>query len=85
MSTRRAIATRAPPDVAQKLVGELWLYPDGSIIVELSTKRPPDSALRTAVKVTEFLRGHGIDLSGEQQTKTKAALEYFADQLASAS
>ena len=78
-------AKSVPSDVAAKLVGELWIYPDGSLIMELSTKSTPDSALRTVVKVTEFLRGHGIDLSGEQQTKTKAALEYFANQLAIAS
>ena len=76
-------AKSVPSDVAAKLVGELWIYPDGSLIMELSTKSAPDSALRTAV--SEFLRGHGIDLSGEQQTKTKAALEFFANQLAAAS
>jgi hypothetical protein len=73
-----------PAEVATKVVGELWLYPDGSIIMELSTKSAPDSALRTALKVTEFLRGRGIDLSGDQQTKTRAALEFFANQLAGA-
>ena len=29
-----------------------------------------------------FLGGRGLDLSGEQQTKTKTALEYFAATLA---
>jgi hypothetical protein len=71
-----------PSEVAPKLVGELWLYPDGSHVVELSTKSSPDGALRTAVKVREFLRTCGIDLVGGQQTKTKTALEYFANQMA---
>ena len=28
-----------------------------------------------------FLAGQGVNLSGEQQTKTKTALEFFARQL----
>ena len=75
-------AKSVPSEIATKVVGELWLYPDGSLIMELSTKSAPDSALRTAMKVTEFLRGNGIDLSGEQHTKTKTALEFFANQYA---
>jgi hypothetical protein len=71
-------AKSVPVEIAQKLVGEVWPYPDGSQILELSTKSTPDRALHTAVKVAEFLRGHGIDLLGEQQTKTKAALEFFS-------
>ena len=43
-------AKSVPSDVAAKLVGELWIYPDGSLIMELSTKSAPDSALRTAVE-----------------------------------
>jgi hypothetical protein len=31
--------------------------------------------------VRAFLTERGIDLSGEQQTKTKAALEFFAAEL----
>jgi hypothetical protein len=32
--------------------------------------------------VRVFLNEHGIDLSGEQQTKTHTALEFFAAELA---
>jgi hypothetical protein len=31
-----------------------------------------------------YLGTHGIDLGGEQQTKTKTALEFFANELQSA-
>ena len=31
-----------------------------------------------------FLTGHGIDLSGEQETKTKKALEFFSQRLQAA-
>jgi hypothetical protein len=77
-------AKSVPAEVAQKLVGELWLYPDGSQIMELSTKSAPDSAIRTALKVVEYLRSCGIDLLGEQQTKTKTALEFFSKEQAGA-
>ncbi len=35
-----------PKDLGRRLVGELWLYPDGSRIVELSTKCLPHGGLR---------------------------------------
>jgi hypothetical protein len=59
------------------MVGELWLYPDGSQVVELSTKVPPPEAFQAALEWRAFLQTHGIDVSGEQQTKTKTALEFF--------
>lgn len=77
-------AKSVPSEVAPKLVAELWLYPDGSNIVELSTKSTPDRALRTAAAVTDFLQSCGIDLLGEQHTKTKTALEFFSSELAAA-
>jgi hypothetical protein len=74
----------APADFGRKLVGELWLYPDGSNIVELSTKCAPAEALDVAAEARAFLESHGIDLGSEQQTKTKTALEYFARELSQA-
>jgi hypothetical protein len=59
------------------LVGELWLYPDGSQVVELSTKAAPAEAFQAALEWRAFLEGLGIDLTAEQQTKTKTALEFF--------
>jgi hypothetical protein len=68
----------APEGFGRKMVAELWLYPDGSRIVELSTKCLPSEAFMVAAEARVFLSDRGIDLSGAQQTKTKAALEYFA-------
>ena len=65
-----------------RLVAELWLYPDGSRILELSTKSVPADALATALDLRMFLQGKGIDAGGDQQTKTKTALEFFAGELA---
>jgi hypothetical protein len=67
-----------PEGYGRKLVAEAWLYPDGSRILELSTKCPPADMLNVAVASRLFLSERGIDLSGEQQTKTRTALEYFA-------
>jgi hypothetical protein len=72
-----------PPEYSRgRLVAELWLYPDGSRILELSTKSAPADALATAVEVRHFLESRGIDLGGDQQTKTKTALEFFAGEMA---
>jgi hypothetical protein len=71
-----------PPELGRRLVVELWIYPDGSRVVELSTKSTPAEALRTAAQMRAFLASKAIPLSGEQQTKTKAALEFFAAELA---
>jgi hypothetical protein len=70
-----------PRAFARKVVAELWLYPDGSRIFELSTKCPPAEAFPVAAETRAYLEGLGIDLFGEQQTKTKTALEFFAAQL----
>jgi hypothetical protein len=74
-------ANFVPEGLEKKLVAELWLYPDGSRIAELSTKAAPGEALRTALTVRKYLTDRGIDLSGDQQTKTKTALEFFAREL----
>ncbi len=63
-------------------VAELWFYPDGSRILELSTKCAPAEGFQVAAEAKAFLAGRGVDLSGDQQTKTKTALEFFADELA---
>jgi hypothetical protein len=67
----------APKGFARKMVVELWLYPDGSRILELSTKCLPKEAFDVAAEARAFLMEHGVDLSGEQQTKTRTALEFF--------
>jgi hypothetical protein len=69
----------APEGFGRKLVGELWMYPDGSQIVELSTKARPEEAFQVSTEARAFLLSKGVDLSGEQQTKTKTALEFFSD------
>ena len=66
---------------SRKLVAEMWLYPDNSRILELSTKSAPSEAFQVAAETRAFLFEHGVDLDGEQETKTRKALEFFAEQL----
>ena len=70
-----------PKDFGRRLVAELWLYPDGERILELSTKCGPQEGMQVAAEARAFLAGRGVDLYGEQQTKTKTALDYFAKNL----
>lgn len=70
-----------PEGYGRKLVAELWLYPDGSRILEVSTKCAPGEAFQVAAESSAYLTEQGIELSGEQQTKSKAALEFFAAEL----
>ena len=72
----------APSELGRKLVAEVWLYPDGSRLLELSTKCLPGEAFQVAAESRAFLTGKGVDLGGEQETKTRKALEFFAAQLA---
>jgi hypothetical protein len=68
----------SPGGLDRRMVAEMWLYPDNTRILELSTKCPPEQALDTAARAKRFLLDQGVEVTGEQQTKTKTALEYFA-------
>ena len=70
-----------PKGYDRRMVAELWLYPDGERILELSTKCRPNEALQVAGEARVFLADRGVDLYGEQQTKTRTALEYFSSTL----
>ena len=71
----------SPEGLGRKMVAELWMYPDDSRILELSTKCTPAEAVQVALETRLHLQKRGVDLSGEQQTKTKTALEFYAQHL----
>jgi hypothetical protein len=48
-----------PEGLGRKLVGELWLYPDGSQIVELSTRALPSEAFRPRPRLGPFYPAAG--------------------------
>jgi hypothetical protein len=71
-----------PPDFpGRRWVAELWNYPDGSRILELSTKCAPSEAFQIAAQSKAYLASKGVDLFAEQQTKTRTALKFFASEL----
>jgi hypothetical protein len=74
-----------PKELGRRMVAELWFYPDGSRILELSTKCTATNAFQVAAEARSFLSEKGVSLNGRQETKTKAALTFFSKQLRAAS
>jgi len=70
-----------PPELDRRIVAELWNYPDGSRVLELSTRTATNEMFQVAAEARAYLESNGIDLSGEQQTKTKKALQYYVKHL----
>jgi hypothetical protein len=67
-----------PKAFPRKMVAELWFYPNGQRILELSTKCAPGEAFQVAAETRAFLTDSGVNLSGLQETKTRTALEHFS-------
>ena len=67
-----------PKELNRRLVAEVWLYPDGSRVLELSTRCGTTEAFQVAAELRAFLGAKGVEVSGEQETKTRKALEYFS-------
>jgi len=67
-----------PEGGSRRVVAEVWLYPDDSHILELSTKCAGSEMFQVAAEGRAFLSRAGVTPSGEQHTKTRAALEYFS-------
>jgi hypothetical protein len=70
-----------PAGYRRELVGEMWLYPDDSRILELSTRCTRPEAAAVAAETRAFLTGLGIEISAQQETKTRKALEFFSKRL----
>jgi hypothetical protein len=71
----------SPAGFDRKLVAELWLYPDNSRVLELSTKCTPSEAFQAAAESRAFLTERGVSLGGEQEAKTNKALQFFSKRL----
>jgi hypothetical protein len=71
----------APEGFARRIAVELWSYPSGSRILELSTKCQPGEAFHAAAETRAYLSERGVDLDGKQETKTRTALSYFSKAL----
>ena len=55
--------------------------PNGEDLVEVSIKVPPKKAPQAQKELDKHLRDFGLDPKGAQETKTRTALEYFAEML----
>jgi hypothetical protein len=67
-----------PDGLSRRHVAELWFYPNGSRILEISTKTLPSGAFHAAAESRAYLAERGVPLTGLQETKTRAALTHFA-------
>jgi hypothetical protein len=68
-------------DFDRPITMEMWLYPDGSRIMEVSTKCLPKEAFQVATAFKAYLAGRGIVLGADQSAKTKSSLEFFSARL----
>jgi hypothetical protein len=69
----------------RQVAAELWFYPDGSRLLEISTKSPRDNAFQVLAECRALLARHGISSEGPQETKTHKALDCFSKLYARAS
>jgi hypothetical protein len=74
-------ARHQPKDFDQRITVELWLYPDGSRIFEISTKCPPKDGFQVAAEFKAYLAKCSIKWTEAQGTKTNSALEFFSAEI----
>jgi hypothetical protein len=68
-------------DFDRPITMEMWLYPDGLRVMEVSTKCLPKEAFQVAADFKAYLAGHGIVLGADQYAKTRNSLEFFSARL----
>jgi hypothetical protein len=76
-------ARHQPKDFDRRITVEMWLYPDGARILEISTKCLPREAFEVGAAFKAYLAERGIALGAEQAPKTKTSLEFFSAKLRS--
>jgi hypothetical protein len=74
-------ARHQPKDFDRRITVEMWLYPDGSRILEISTKCLPAEAFQAGAEFKAYLASKGIVLGADQSAKTRTSLEFFSAQL----
>jgi hypothetical protein len=70
-------AKHRPKKFKRGITVELWIWPDGKHILEISTKCLPAEAFQVGMEFRAYLGEHGIDLGAKQETKTRTAMEKF--------
>lgn len=67
-----------PHGLDRPLTAERWTYPDGSTLVELSTRCAAARAPEVAARMSAVLRAHRVVPDVRQRTKTEMTLRYFS-------
>ena len=57
---------------------EEWTLPDGRQMLEVSIRAAKPQSKEAAKALASYLDSHGIRPTSTQETKTRAALDYFA-------
>jgi hypothetical protein len=70
-------AKHRPKEFKRGITVELWLWPDGKHILEISTKCAPAEAFQTGLEFRTYLERHDVDLGSKQETKTRTAMDKF--------
>jgi hypothetical protein len=65
----------------RSMTTEVWLYPDGSRILELSTKAAPNNALAVATEARAYLVDKGVPTNAAQETKSRTARQFYSKAL----
>jgi hypothetical protein len=71
-----------PKGFDRRVTVELWLYPDGSRVFEISTKCNTNEAFQVGVEFRSLMAKAGVPIQASQATKTKGAMEFFAKEMA---
>lgn len=74
-------AKHQPKDFDRRIIIEMWLYPDGSRVMEISTKGLPEEFLQLGPDFRNYLASKGIVLGADQSAKTRTSLEFFSARL----
>lgn len=74
-------AKHQPKNFARPITVEMWLYPDGARILEVSTKCLPEEAFQVGAEFKAWLADRGIALGAKQEAKTRTTLDFFGAQL----
>lgn len=67
-----------PHGLDRPLFTERWTYPDGSTLVELSTRCAAAKAPEVAARMSAVLHAYGVVPTVRQRTKTEMTLRYFS-------
>ena len=74
-------AKHQPKNFDRPLTVEMWFYPDGTRILEVSTKCLPEEAFQVGAEFKAYLADRGIALGAKQEPKTKTAIDFFGAML----